>query len=213
MFEKFFAKYNKETKVKADKFADTLNRVTAQKEVSSINSQKQPMGIVKPIPPQDFSKNTSNQTSINNKNVQDSSNNEFKDELSNLFGSSNSQKENAVNYAEEYCKTVIESVLRQIKADLAPHGRDVRVNVNNILLLGSASVHSRGRNEYDYIIQIRKGASNQTTTVTVKESGLRGGYDVRPSISSRKIEELNKEDFTRDFLDGYKRYMKFKGWL
>lgn len=216
MFEKFFAKYHKETKVKADKFADTLNRVTSP--ISKDNSKdgkikitSNSVSVNKSIPPMDENYSSPKV----NKNQSSDISNQFQSELSNLFGNSSkidSEPENK-NFAEDYCKNVIEAVLKQIKGDLAPFGRDVKVNVNSILLLGSASVMSQGRTEYEYSIKLNKGANSDKTTITVKESGLRGGWDVRASLSNLKMSEVNKEDYSKDFLDGYKRYIKAKGWV
>lgn len=212
MFEKFFAKYNKETKVRADKFTDTMNRLTSPKNAASSKSPAPPKPFSKSIPPMpETTKAQESKPLAEEKQV----NNQFRSELSNLFGKSEVKQEvqENVNHSEDYCKNVIESVLKDIKADFAPHGRDVRVNVNTVLLLGSASVINKGRTEYEYSIQLKKGSTPQTTTIIVKESGLRGGWDVRPSMSNQKITEVGKEEYFKDFFEGYARYMKFKGWL
>lgn len=203
LLSKLFSKYSNDTKVKADKFVNKLEHV------ESVASKQPPKAVVSSLPNKPFN------NEINKPQTREPINNQSDNDFSNLF--SNNRKsvseEEIKNGIITYCREVIEPVIKQIKDELAKHQREVRVNLNTILLLGSASVFYRGRAEYDYVIQIKPGKTKENSTLVVKGTGERGGFDIRKSLSGLTIEEVKKEEYLKDFLNGYKGFMVARGWM
>lgn len=116
---------------------------------------------------------------------------------------------------EKYLKEVIEPFIKIIEPEISKLGRKVSFFDNKILMLFTLSVEYLGSVEYVYIIQIKTTYFNnkEEKLLIIKESSLKGSYNINYSLSGRKISEIGKEDLHHDFLESYKKYMNKKGWI
>lgn len=200
MFEKIIGKFigSKietpkfvEPKVKADKFVDTFIKVTRDTPLS-----ENPVKLANMI----------------------KQNQDIENEFSNLF-STPKAKEVVAPIAKDdnshlisFLKNTFEPSGKKIKEELIKHLRDVKISVNTIINIGSIMVTFQGREEYQYIVQLKAGKNVITTKLNVKESGERGGFDERLTLSGITIDKIGQMDIIKDFLAGYKRHLMRKGW-
>lgn len=201
LLSKLFSKYSNDTKVKADKFINKIDHIKPEKSIASQKTEQS-----------SYSKPLNNNPINENRNT---SNSNAESDFSNLFSGKRTLalEEDIKSEIMSYCREVVEPVIKQIKEELSKHQREVRVNLNTILLIGSASVYYKGRAEYDYIIQIKQGKTKSSSTIVIKGSGERGGLDMRKSLSGLTIEEVKRDEYLKDFLNGYKSFMTARGWM
>ncbi|MFN8672054.1 MAG: hypothetical protein U0457_08225 [Candidatus Sericytochromatia bacterium] len=171
-----------EPKVKADKFVDTFTRITSE------------------------------HTEIKKEVVKEK---QIDDAFSSLFSSpkANVPPPPPTEFLPmQYFKNTFEPFGKRIKDELAKHERMVKININPVINLGTIIVNYKGRDEYEYILQIRPGKTEQTSRVVVKDTGERGGHDERASLTGLTVDKISLSELLQDFLAGYKRNLARKGW-
>lgn len=225
MISKFENKfYNRDDiEVRADKFVSTYSKL-AKTEVGQeqkSTQQKAPpppppasKPVAPPPPPPTASKPAPPPPSSSSVST------DFSNDFASVFSGKTLQTASTqttiasdANFLDEYYKDVIMPVLNNIKEELSKYGKEVTYTMNKTLNISSLSVNYQGRNEYDYIIQIKKGATASSSILTLKESGQRGGYDIRETLTNMKLNQVSKADFIKDFLSGYRKFAVSKGWM
>lgn len=112
----------------------------------------------------------------------------------------------------EYFRLSFEPFSKRVKEELSKHQREVRVNINPLINISTLLIMFKGREEYQYIVQIKAGKTEQTSKIIVKETGVRGGHDERSSLTGLTPTQVPTIDLLTDFLEGYKRHLDRKGW-
>lgn len=185
MFEKIIGKFITpkieppkfvEPKVRADKFVDTFIRVTRNTPLS-----ENPVKLANMI----------------------KQNQEIENEFSNLFSTPKAQKiiepvvKDDNSNLISFLKNTFEPSGKKIKEELIKHLRDVKISVNTIINIGSIIVNFQGREEYQYIVQLKAGKNIITPKIIIKESGERGGFDERLTLSGLTIDKIGQMDIIR----------------
>ncbi len=113
---------------------------------------------------------------------------------------------------EDYFKNVFDPFSKRIKEELGKHQREIRVNINPRINICTILIIFKGREEYQYILQVKPGKTEQTSRVIVKESGARGGDDERATLTGLSVDKVTLNSLLTDFLAGYKRHISRMGW-
>lgn len=143
----------------------------------------------------------------------------IEDQFSNLFSTAKPKEEvksvlkDDSSHLSDFLKNTFDPAGKKIKEELLKHFRDVKISINTVINIGSIMVNFQGREEYQYVIQLKVGKNIINTKIIVKESGERGGFDERLTLSGETIDKISQNDIIKDFLAGYKKYLAKKGWV